>query len=205
MHWRILGLATLFLRVVTAQVAAQGGDALHPCKLLTTAQLSAALGTVGATQEGDMPGSGRGANPLRRVCAWAMTGGTFYLSVGKVPNPKMSTRELLDYMNRMYDALKGQGWQYEKKDFGSTSCSLLTPPPGDANSQFATICGTVVKEMLVMTSASSKTERPHGEAQDPGGERRRATALERWAGSSVRHGFAPTRPVCGPRGEHYSW
>jgi hypothetical protein len=89
-----------------------------------------------------------------------MTGGTFYLSVGKVPNPKMSTRELLDYMNRMYDALKGQGWTYEKKDFGSTSCSLLTPPPGDASSQFATICGTVVKEMLVMTSASSKPSVP---------------------------------------------
>ena len=83
-----------------AQVAAQTGDALHPCKLLTTAQLSAALGTMGATQEGDMPGSGRGANPLRKVCASAMTGGTFYLSVGKVPNPKMSTRELLDYMAR---------------------------------------------------------------------------------------------------------
>jgi len=74
-----------------------------------------------------MPGSGRGANPLRRVCASAVTGGTFYLSVGKVPNPKMSTRELLDYMN---------------------------------NGQFATICGTVVKEMLVMTSASSKPSVP---------------------------------------------
>ena len=55
---------------------------------------------------------------------------------------------------------QGQGWKYEKKDFGSTSCSLLTPPPGDANSQFATICGTVVKEMLVMTSASSKPSVP---------------------------------------------
>ncbi len=63
-------------------------------------------------------------------------------------------------MNRMYDALKGQGWKYEKKDFGSTSCSLLTPPPGHANSQFATICGSVVKEMLVMTSASSKPSVP---------------------------------------------
>ena len=72
----------------------------------------------------------------------------------------MSTRELLDYMNSMYDALKGQGWKYEKKDFGGTSCSLLSPPPGDANSQFATICGTVVKEMLVMTSASSKPSVP---------------------------------------------
>jgi len=160
MHWRIVGLTALFLGVATAQVAAQAGDALHPCKLLTTAELSAALGTVGATQEGDMPGSGRGANPLRRVCALAVTGGTFYLSVGKVPNRKMSTRELLDYMNRMYDALKGQGWKYEKQDFGTTSCSLLTPPPGDAKGQFATICGTLVKEMLVMSSASSKPSVP---------------------------------------------
>ena len=158
MDWRILGLTALILQVATAP--AQTGNALRPCSLLTTAQLSAALGPMGASQEGDMPGSGRGANPLRRVCAQAMTGGTFNLSVGKVPNAKMSTRELLDYMNRMYDALKGQGWKYEKKDFGSTSCSLLTPPPGDANGQFATICGTVVKEMLVMTSASSKPSVP---------------------------------------------
>ena len=177
MRWRILGLTALFLRVGTAQVAAQTGDALHPCKLLTTAQLSAALGTVGATQEGDMPGSGRGANPLRRVCASAVTGGTFYLSVGKVPNTKMRTRELLDYMNTMYDALKGQGWKYEKKDFESTSCSLVTPPPGDANSQFATILrhgrqGDAGHDLGVI-----ETERPHGEAQDLGGERRRATAL----------------------------
>ena len=50
--------------------------------------------------------------------------------------------------------------EYEKKDFGSTSCSLLTPPPGDANGQFATICGLVVKEMLVMTMASSKPSVP---------------------------------------------
>jgi hypothetical protein len=160
MRWRILDLAVLLLLVAARQAGAQTGDALHPCKLLTTAQVTAAVGAVGATQEGDMPGSGRGANPLRRVCAWGMTAGTFYLSVGKVPNPTMSTRELLDYMNTMYEALKGQGWKYEKKDFGSTSCSFLTPPPGDANSQFATICGTVVKGMLVMTSASSKPSVP---------------------------------------------
>ena len=55
-HWRILVLTALFLRVATVPAAAQTGDALHPCKLLTTAQLSAALGTLGAMQEGDMPG-----------------------------------------------------------------------------------------------------------------------------------------------------
>jgi hypothetical protein len=159
-HWRLMSLAISVVLVAAEQVGAQTGDASHPCSLLTTAQVSAAVGTAGATQEGDMPGTGRGANPLRRVCAWGMPGGVFYLSVGKAPDPKLSSREMLDYMNRMYDSLKGQGWKYEKKDFGSTSCSLLTPPSGDANSSFATSCGTVAKGMLVMTSASSKTSVP---------------------------------------------
>jgi hypothetical protein len=69
-----------------------------------------------------------------------MPGGLFTLSVGKAPNPNLNTRQLLDYMNSMYDLLKGQGWKYEKKDFGSTSCSLLTPPAGAANGSPATIC-----------------------------------------------------------------
>jgi hypothetical protein len=38
------------------------------------------------------------------------------LSVMKVPNTKMSTRQLVDWMNTMYDTLKDQGWKYEKKD-----------------------------------------------------------------------------------------
>jgi hypothetical protein len=155
----LLSLATLFVGATTAQ-AAEAGKALHPCNLLTKAEIAAELGTVGATQEGDMPGSGHGDNPLRRVCACAITGGTFYLSVGKVPSSTMSTRELLDYMNRMYDVLKGQGWKLEKKEFGSTSCSLVTPPPGDVDSQAATFCGAVVEEMLVMTMASSKSSVP---------------------------------------------
>jgi hypothetical protein len=89
-----------------------------------------------------------------------MPGGLFTLSVGKVPNPNLSTRQLLDYMNSMYDLLKGQGWKYEKKDFGSTSCSLVTPPAGAANGSPATSCATVVKGMLVMTGTSSKASIP---------------------------------------------
>jgi hypothetical protein len=98
-----------------------------------------------------MPGKAK-----MRACSWAIPGGLFTLSVGTVPNPNQSTRELLDWMNSMYDMLKGQGWKYEKKDLGSTSCSLVTPPAGDANSSPATFCATVVKGMLVMASASAK-------------------------------------------------
>ena len=89
-----------------------------------------------------------------------MPGGLFTLSVGKVPNPNLSTRQSLDYMNSMYDLLKGQGWKYEKKDFGSTSCSLVRPPAGAANGSPATSCATVVKGMLVMTGTSSKASIP---------------------------------------------
>src|SRR5438309_1544523 len=130
MHRRVMSLAVLIGLIAARQTEAQTGPASHPCSLLTTAQISAAVGSVGASLEGDMPGTGHGANPLRRACSWSIPGGLFTLSVGKVPNAGLSTRQLLDYMNSMYDLLKGQGWKYEKKDFPKTSCSLLTPPMG---------------------------------------------------------------------------
>ena len=160
MHWRVMSLAVLIGFIAAGQAGAQTGAASHPCSLLTAAQISEALGSVGESREGDMPGTGHGANPLRRACSWSMPGGLFTLSVGKVPNPNLSTRQLLDYMNSMYDLLKGQGWKYEKKDFGSTSCSLVTPPAGAANGSPATSCATVVKGMLVMTGTSSKASIP---------------------------------------------
>ena len=155
MHWRVMSLAVLMGFAAAGQARAQTGSASHPCSLLTAAQISAAVGSVGESREGDMPGKAH-----MRACSWGLPGGLFTLSVGKVPNPNMSTRQLLDYMNSMYDMLKGQGWKYEKKDFGSTSCSLVTPPTGAANGSPATFCATVVKGMLVMASTSSKTSVP---------------------------------------------
>ncbi len=160
MHLRVMSLAVLIGFIPAEQVGAQTGGASHPCSLLTAVQIKEAVGTVGESLEGDMPGTGRGANPLRRACSWGMPGGLLTLSVGKVPNQNLTTRQLLDYMNSMFDMLKGQGWKYEKKDFGSTSCSLLTPPAGAANGVPATSCGTVVKGMLVMIGTSSKASIP---------------------------------------------
>ena len=155
MRWRVLSLAVLIGLIAAGEAGAQTGDASHPCSLLTTAQVSAALGSVGESREGDMPGQGH-----QRACSWSLPGGFFVLSVSKVPNPKMSSRQLMDWMNSMYDVLKVQGWKYEKKDFGSTSCSLMTPPAGTANASPSTTCGTAAKGMLVMTSASSKASIP---------------------------------------------
>lgn len=70
-------------------------------------------------------------------------------------------------MNSTYDLLKDQGWKYEKEDFGSTSCSLLTPPAGAANGSPATSCATVVKGMLVMTGTSSKASIPAEKLKSP--------------------------------------
>ncbi len=154
MTWRVRSLAVLIWFVAAGQAGAQT-SALHPCSYLTAAQVSAAAGSVGESREGDMPGKAH-----MRACSWSIPGGLFTLSVGKVPDPKQSTRQLLDYMNSMYDMLKGQGWKYEKKDFGNTSCSQVTPPAGAANASPATFCATVVKGMLVMASASSKTSIP---------------------------------------------
>jgi len=159
MHCRVTNLAALIAFIAAGHAEAQSG-ASHPCSLLTAAQVSAAVGKVGESAEGDMPGTGRGSTPLRRACSWAIPGGLFTLSVGKVPKQGMSTRQLLDYMNSMYDTLKGEGWKYEKKDFGSTSCSAVTPPAGAADASPATFCATVVTGMLLMTGASSKASVP---------------------------------------------
>jgi len=110
-----MSLAVLLEFIAARHAMAQTGGASHPCSLLTPVQISAAVGRVGESREGDMPGTGRGANPLRKACSWSIPGGLFTLSVGKVPNSKLSTRPLLDYMNSVYDLLKGQGWKYEKR------------------------------------------------------------------------------------------
>jgi hypothetical protein len=155
MHWNFASLAGLIGCIAAVQAEGQTRTVLHPCSFLTATEISAAVGTVGESREGDMPGKGS-----MRACSWGVPGGILTLSVGKVPNTNQSTRELLDYMNRMYDLLKGQGWKYEKRDLGSTSCSVMTPPAGSANTSPATICATVVKGMLVMASASSKAGTP---------------------------------------------
>jgi hypothetical protein len=144
MHWRDMSLAALIAIVAPWQTGAQTEAALHPCAFLTAAQISAAVGTVGESREGNMPGKVQ-----MRACSWSIPGGLFTLSVGTVLKPNLNTRQLLDDMNSMYDMLKGRGWKYEKKDFGSTSCSLVTPPAGAANGSPATFCATVVKGMLV--------------------------------------------------------
>ncbi len=151
MFYRVISFAILVLFITSGQSGAQTDPASHPCTLLTADQISAAIGKVGESKEGDMPGKTQ-----MKACSWSITGGVFTLMVGKVPAASQSTRQVLDEMNNVYDVLKGQGWKYDKKDFENISCSLLTPPAGEDNGSPMTSCATVVKGMLVMTSASSK-------------------------------------------------
>src|SRR5437667_11542867 len=154
MHARAVSIAVLIGYMAARQASA--GDASHPCSLLTAEEIRAALGSVGQSAEGNMPGKAG-----MKACSYGLPGGgLFTLTVGKVPNASMNTRQLLDYMNAMYDMLKGQGWTYEKKDYGGTSCSMVTPPAGAANASPATTCASVVNGMLVIAGASSKTSVP---------------------------------------------
>jgi hypothetical protein len=86
MHWRVMSLAVFIGCIAAGQAGAQTGAASHPCSLLTAAEISAAVGSVGKSAEGDMPGTGRGGKPLMRACSFGLPGGLFTLSVGKVPN-----------------------------------------------------------------------------------------------------------------------
>src|SRR5262245_8786586 len=111
MHARVTGFAVLIALIAAVHAGAQTDAASHPCSLLTKEQIGAVMGTVGQSQEGDMPGKAH-----MRACSWGTPNGIFTLSVGRVPDPSLSTPQLLENMNSIYDALKGQGWKDEKKD-----------------------------------------------------------------------------------------
>ena len=145
MHWRFMSLAVFVGFIAARQAAALTGAASDPCALLTAAQISAAVGSIGESKEGDMPGNGK-----MRACSWSIPGGSLTLMVGKASDPNQ-TRQLLNYM------FEGEGWKHVKNDSGKTSCSLFTPPAGAANSMPTTSCSAVDKGMLVIASASSKT------------------------------------------------
>src|SRR5262245_15562843 len=116
MHWHVISLGAMIGFLTAGQAGAQAGAASHPCALLTAAQLNAAVGSIGQSKEGDMPGNGQ-----MRACSWSIPGGSLTLMVGKASDPNR-TRQLLNYM------FEGEGWRKVKSDSGKISCSLFTPP-----------------------------------------------------------------------------
>ena len=91
-----------------------------------------------------------------KMCSWRMKSGGLHLSANPVP-PGSSREAVEAQLSKTYQMLTSKGWKQQKKDFGSVSCTLLTPPAGDKVSPANTSCLAVVKGMMVNADALSMT------------------------------------------------
>ncbi len=127
MHLRIGAWVCVFALGFAVKVAAQQ----KVCSLLTTAEVSAALGSSKAGVEGEMPVPGAPQGATMKMCSWPLgTGaGGMHLSVSRM-DPKVTFDSLVSMSFQMYDQLKAQGWTEDRKDFGSVKCVVVRPPAG---------------------------------------------------------------------------
>jgi hypothetical protein len=122
------------------------------CSLLTAADVSA----VGASGEG-IPGEmAMGKAGTMKMCSWKMKAGGLHLSANPMP-PGTSRASIEAQLTKTYQMLTAQGWKQDKKDFGTVSCTMFTPPAGQKDAPTNTSCLAVVKGMMVNADTISMT------------------------------------------------
>ena len=158
MHLR-LGVGLLvFVLGGTSNLAAQG----KVCPLLTTADVSAALGSAKAGVEGEMPVQGAPPGTIMKMCSWSVSssGGGLYLSVTRM-DPKVSFDSLVALSFQSYDQLKAKGWTEDRKDFGGVRCLAVKPPASQAkDAPLTTACMAQAKGMFLGATTMTKTPVP---------------------------------------------
>lgn len=155
MRLRIGAFLCVFTLAGAVNLAAQG----KVCSLLTTAEVTAALGSARAGIEGEMPVPGAPAEATMKMCSWPVGTGTggMHLSVARM-DPKVSFDSLVALSFQTYDQLKARGWSEDKKDFGGVKCVSVKPPAGDASAPLTTACMVQAKGMFL--GATTMTNMP---------------------------------------------
>ncbi len=155
MNLRIGLLVCLFVAVSAAYVAAQDKPV---CSLLTTSEVSGALGSSKAGIETEMAPPGAPKGTTVKLCSWPLlnaTGG-LYLSASRIP-PTVSFDSLVAQSFQQYDQLKTQGWTEEKKDFGVVKCLAVKPPAGQPDAPLTTSCMAQGKGRFFGATTMTKT------------------------------------------------
>lgn len=144
----VLMLATLDLQAQSKPV----------CSLLTASDV-AAVGATGQGIPGEMPMGAAGKGATMKMCSWRMKNGGLYLSANPMP-PGASRAGIEAQLTKTYQMLTAQGWKQDKKDFGSVSCNMFTPPAGQKDAPANTSCLAAAKGMMVNADVLSTTPIP---------------------------------------------
>jgi hypothetical protein len=79
------------------------------------------------------------------------------VSVNIIPVSQGAQRaEGLAKFKEAFDKLKAKGWTEEKKEFGKSTCVIMTPPSSEKNAPILTSCVTEAKGMGISVGSMSK-------------------------------------------------
>jgi hypothetical protein len=139
----VFPIPSIFLIFATTNLMAQD----QTCSLLTASEISAAVGTPGPAQPGEMPLPG-GKGVTMKMCNWRFSSGGLHLSTVKAPQGGMREAGLAQTRDT-FNKLKSQGWTVDEKTFGTISCVVMTPPAGKKDLPYSTDCFADAKGMGV--------------------------------------------------------
>lgn len=149
--------------IAAAQRGAKTATPSQSCALLTAADITAAVGgPAGEPHDMNLPlGKGSPAGASAPGCMWGPTEGQGMITYSVYPMPPGAQKEeALAKLRQVTETLKSRGWKEDKKAFGSTSCSLLTPPASEKNAPLTTGCLTEAKGMAISMSYLGKKSVP---------------------------------------------
>jgi hypothetical protein len=152
---RLSGVSAFFM-VFAVTGAALWAQDKAACTMLAAGELGS-IGVQGAGIPSEMPIAGDPAKGTMKMCNWKLAAGGLTLVFYRIP-PGATRESLGGTVKRTYEALKSRGWTEEKKDFGSISCIIMTPPAGaKENMGVNTVCMTESKGFAVSLTSVSRS------------------------------------------------
>jgi hypothetical protein len=122
-------LFVVAILALTSSAARAADNMPRACSLLTAGEVVAVAGGTGASQESDLPVPQGGSKAdAMTMCMWAAANhGMVSLSiVAAAHGPEREAS--LAKIQAVFDRMKAQGWQEEKKAFDNETCLVMTPP-----------------------------------------------------------------------------
>jgi len=143
-----------------AATGANVESSMHACSLLTADEVGTALGDKASPphENNVIIDKGPSKGETMRTCTWRVGGqGMVSLNVIRAPKDAKPGTALL---HQAFETLKSQGWKEERKQLGSVTCVLMTPPSGQDKLPISTGCLGEAKERGLSIGAMGKKAVP---------------------------------------------
>jgi len=138
--------------VMCAWSGALAAQKMHACSLLTSAEVSDAVGGhAGPFQESDIVvPAGPSKGETMGSCLWPLGDGQSMVSANVLRALQGAQREAgLAQLHQVFEGLKAEGWMEAHKRIGNATCATLTPPPAATDAPTMVVCLAEAKQMAI--------------------------------------------------------